>query len=67
MLFRSEIDLPLRALFEAPTIAQLRRAILRLEQTPGRVEKIAQVFLAVSSMSEEEISAVLQQKSASAD
>jgi acyl carrier protein len=71
MLFRVremfEIDLPLRALFEAPTIAQLRRTILRLEQTPGRVEKIAQVFLAVNSMSEEEISAVLQQKSASAD
>jgi acyl carrier protein len=62
-----EVELPLRLLFEAPTIGQLKETIVRLERTPGRVEKIAQVFLAVSCMSEEEVSTVLQQNSTAAD
>jgi len=62
-----EIEFPLRSFFNAPTISQLREVILEAEQTPGRVEKIAKLFLAVSDMSDDEVSSVLQQKSAAAE
>jgi acyl-coenzyme A synthetase/AMP-(fatty) acid ligase/acyl carrier protein len=62
-----EVELPLRSLFDAPTISQLKEAIVGAEQTPGRVEKIAKLFLAVSDMSDDEVSSVLQQKSAAAE
>jgi len=62
-----DVELPLRFLFEAPTISHLKETIQSLERTPGCIEKIAQVFLAVSCMSEEEVSAVLQQESPATD
>ena len=42
---RLRVDLPLRKLFEAPTVEQLSRLILAVEKKPGEVEKTARVVL----------------------
>jgi acyl carrier protein len=54
-------DLPLRLLFEAPTIAQLSEALLAGPQG-ARVEKIAKVLVRLSRLSDEEVAATLAQK-----
>jgi acyl carrier protein len=56
------IDLPLRRLFEAPTIERLAQVILADETTPGQIDKIARVVMKLAHMSAEEAGRMLEQK-----
>ena len=49
-----QVDLPVRKLFEAPTVEQLSQAILAEEKKPGQVEKIARIVMEIAAMSAEE-------------
>ena len=48
-----QVELPLKRLFEAPTVAGLEAAVLSAETRPGQSEKIARVLLRVKSLSPE--------------
>jgi len=48
-----QVDLPLKRLFEAPTIAGLEAAVLAAEGRPGKSEKIARVLLRLKGLSPE--------------
>ena len=48
-----QVELPLKRLFEAPTIAGLEAAVLAAEARPGQSEKIARVLLRMKSLSPE--------------
>ncbi|HEV7668112.1 MAG TPA: amino acid adenylation domain-containing protein [Thermoanaerobaculia bacterium] len=48
-----QVELPLKRLFEAPTIAGLEAAVLAGESRPGQSEKIARVLLRLKSLSPE--------------
>ena len=52
-----KLDLPLRALFEHATVAQLAEAIAAQSEPPGQAERIAAIYLRVSAMSSDEIAA----------
>jgi hypothetical protein len=60
------IELPLRTLFEASTVASfaaaLTAAVDRAASQPGRAEKIARTHLRVSRMSPEEVQRALAAK-----
>jgi hypothetical protein len=57
-----QTDVPLRCLFEAPTVAELSRAILANEPVPGQVEKIARIMSKVKRMSPDEVKRTLEEK-----
>ena len=58
-----QIALPLRSIFEAPTVAELARSIIANEPKPGQVEKIAQILNRIQGMSAAEIRSALRPKS----
>ncbi|MBI4662221.1 MAG: amino acid adenylation domain-containing protein [Verrucomicrobia bacterium] len=57
-----KIDLPVRVLFEAPTIEQLALALIRLQAAPGRIEAMAQLMKRVKRMSANEVRSALREK-----
>jgi amino acid adenylation domain-containing protein len=44
------VDVPLRRLFEAPTVAELAAAVVAHEPVPGQAEKLARLLLRVKEM-----------------
>lgn len=58
-----KIELPLRALFEAPTIEELARVMIEREAAPGQLEKLAQLIKRVQGMSAKEVRKALRKTS----
>jgi amino acid adenylation domain-containing protein len=53
-----QVEVPLRALFEDPTVAALAAAAVALEAEPGRTETVARILRMLEGMSEEEMQAI---------
>ncbi len=51
------MDVPIRVLFVAPTVAELVRILSSLEPQPGHLERISQIVERVAAMSSEEVQA----------
>ena len=56
-----QLELPLRVVFEAPTIAKLAKVLVSFEVTPGQVERIAVITMELESMSSEAVSEKLRE------
>jgi aspartate racemase len=57
-----KVELALRVLFEAPTVAELAEQVIVHERQPGQSEKIARVWQRIQAMSEAEAAALTSQK-----
>ncbi len=57
-----QAELPLRALFESPTVSAFARQVLAREATPGRSESVARVLLRLRGMSGAEKEAALARR-----
>jgi acyl carrier protein len=58
------IELPLRRLFESPTIEHFAQALIKAESKPGQVATVAKLLLRVSRMSPEEVERQLRARGA---
>jgi mycobactin phenyloxazoline synthetase len=52
-------ELPLRALFTERTVARVASRFAEMEETPGRLEAVARIWLTVDGMSDDELAARL--------
>ncbi len=59
-----QVELPLRQLFESPTVEHFAAALERAEPAPGRIRAIADLRQRVSRMSPDEVQRLLREKSA---
>lgn len=57
-----QIHLPLRRLFEAPTVEKLSGFIMTLERKSGQTERIARILSKVEAMSAEDVRRMLREK-----
>jgi hypothetical protein len=56
-----QADLPLRCLFEAPTVPELSQVIMANEPMPGQTEKIARAMGKIKKMSSDDMSKTLEE------
>jgi hypothetical protein len=54
-----QIELPLRTLFENPSVEELAKAILRHHPTSDRTEQIAEVIRKVNALADSEVEILL--------
>ncbi|OUL22225.1 hypothetical protein BV378_25410 [Nostoc sp. RF31YmG] len=59
-----KLDLPLRCLFESPTVAELSQKLIAYEAKPGMTAKIAQILKQLEGMSNEEAKQALENRKA---
>jgi acyl carrier protein len=59
-------DLPLRKLFEAPTVASLAALLVAGESSPGQFEKRAETLRTIESLSTKDLEELLRRKKAKA-
>jgi acyl-CoA synthetase (AMP-forming)/AMP-acid ligase II len=59
-----QLELPLRTIFEAPTIASLAKEMLKDPGDKSRIEKTAEIMLNVANLSESAVSSMLSARSA---
>jgi hypothetical protein len=59
MRYSFEVDLPLRSLFESPTVEGMASSLLRLSSHRTELEKRAELLLKVAELSESEVDAML--------
>jgi amino acid adenylation domain-containing protein len=60
-----QVDLPLRSVFGAPTVASFSAEILQHASAPARVEKTAQLLIQIAEMSDTEVETMLVDRSQS--
>ncbi|MBN2549025.1 MAG: amino acid adenylation domain-containing protein [Anaerolineales bacterium] len=57
-----QVELPMRSVFEAPTIAQVAELIKEKSGNPAKIERIASLLLQLAAMSDEQAEALLASK-----